>query len=242
MPICIQFKQLFKSQTDQFQSLFKILLLSTVLALGACSRDGDAVLDQSVKLNQPDSFAAFINPIAGLASGDYVIEANVDNAGDAGGFTLSVTYDDGTTEEYAGSWTTDVATSTRRYNITLFTAGGINITLQSTVDSNLRLLNGNGFVFASNDAALPDDSVISIATSRIDTPAYAAAYYAAIDPNKKKIPWKNGSAAMVLIPQTLPARSSNHAFVIPKTWVTGVICGCGAKRMAVYMSSWKTFR
>jgi hypothetical protein len=58
-----------------------------------------------VALNQPDSFAAYLNPIAGLASGDYVIEAITDNAGEAGDFTLSINYGDGTSEEYSGNWT-----------------------------------------------------------------------------------------------------------------------------------------
>ena len=161
-------------------------MLSVMLALGACSRDGDVAFDKTIKVYQPDNFAAFINPLAGLASGDYVIEANADTAGQAGNFTLSVSYDGGTMEEYTGSWTTDIATSTRTFNITLFTAGGIDITLESSVENNLRLLNANGFVVASNDGSLPENSVISLDTSRLDSAAYGAAYYDAVDPNDDK--------------------------------------------------------
>lgn len=180
----MQFNQLFKFRAFQLQGSFNVLLLSLLLALSACSRDGDETFDKTVKKNQPNSFATFINPVAGLASGAHVIEANADSAGDAGDFTLSVSYDDGVTEEYTGSWTAGV--SKRTFNITLFTAGGITITLKSSVDSNLRLLNVNGFVIASNDAALPQNSVISFVTSRIDSAAYGAAYYAAIDPDNDK--------------------------------------------------------
>ncbi len=164
--------------------LIALLLLSTLVTLSACSRDGDPVVDKTVKANQPNNFAAFINPINELASGDYVIEANVDDAGSAGDFTLSVTYDDGLTEEFSGSWTTDEGT--RRFNITLFTAGGINITLQSAVENNLRLLNANDFEIAKRGAGKTGDSVISLSYSRIDTAKYGAAYYKAIDPNNEK--------------------------------------------------------
>ncbi len=182
----MRFNQPLKLQALQFQRFFKILMLSLLLALSACSREGEVAFDKTIKKNQPDSFAAFINPVAGLASGAYVIEARADTAGDAGDFTLSVTYDDGTTEEYTGSWTADIATSTRTFNIMLFTAGGLKITLESAVESNLRLLNANGFVVAVNDAALPANSSISFETSRIDSAAYGAAYYAAVDPDNDK--------------------------------------------------------
>lgn len=184
MQIYMQFNQLFKFRAFRLQGSINVLLLSLLLALSACSRDGDETFDKTVKKNQPDSFSAFINPVAGLASGEYVIEANADSAGDAGDFTLSVSYDDGLTEEFTGSWTAGV--SKRTFNITLFTAGGINITLKSSVDSNLRLLIVNGFVVASNDAALPQNSVISFEASRIDSAAYGAAYYTAIDPDNDK--------------------------------------------------------
>jgi len=70
--------------------LSTLLTLSMLFMVASCSRDVE--VDQSIKLNEPDSFAAFINPLAGLASGDYVIEANTDTAGDAGNFTLTVIY------------------------------------------------------------------------------------------------------------------------------------------------------
>lgn len=72
----------------QAADFWKILLLSAALALGACSREGDVDFDKTIKLNQPDSFAVFLNPIAGLASGDYVIEANVDTAGQIDGIPV----------------------------------------------------------------------------------------------------------------------------------------------------------
>lgn len=163
---------------------FCLMLLSSVLILSGCDRDGDEDNSKSVKSNEPNSFAAFINPIAALASGDYVIEVNTDNAGEAGDFTLSVTYDDGTTEEYDGSWTAD--TSTRTFNITVYTAGGIIITLESPVENNLRLLNSNGFVIATDGVAAAGDSTITLYDSRIDSAEYGAAYYAAVDPNNDK--------------------------------------------------------
>lgn len=164
--------------------LLSLFLLSLLMLATACSRDGDITAESTIQGNQPNSFAAYLNPMAGLASGDYVIEVNSDNAGAVGDFTLSVTLSDGGTEAFSGSWSADTATIS--YNIVLFAAGGIDISLQSAVESSLRLLNGNGFLMASDDAVLPQNSAISIEVSRIDSAAYGAAYYAAIDPNGDK--------------------------------------------------------
>ncbi len=176
------FRKLLGSSTQQ--GFIRLLLLSVLVTVSACSRDGDTTTDGTIDVNQTDSFAAFINPMSGLASGDYVIEANADNAGDVGDFTLTVTYDDGTVEEHTGGWT--ASSDTRLIEFTLFSAGGISITLQSSVENNLRLLNANGFVVAVNGAATIGDSSITLDTSLIDSAAYGAAYYAAIDPNNDK--------------------------------------------------------
>ena len=167
-----------------FQKFFRLLLLSSLLTVAACSRDGDVTTDETIGGNQPDSFAEFINPINGLASGDYVIEVNADSAGDVGDFTLTVNYDDGSSEEFTGSWT--AAIGTRTFEFTLFTAGGIDITLQSSVENNLRLLNGNNFEVATDGVAAAGDSSITIEASLINSAAYGAAYYAAIDPDNDK--------------------------------------------------------
>ncbi|VAW55599.1 hypothetical protein MNBD_GAMMA05-2168 [hydrothermal vent metagenome] len=164
--------------------LSTLLTLFLLFMVASCSRDGDVEVDASIKLNEPNSFAAFINPLAGLASGDYVIEVNTDTAGDAGSFTLTVSYDGGTEEEFTGSWT--ATTSTRNIDITLYTAGGVTITLTSSVENNLRLLHSNGSVIATAGAIATGDSIISLETSRIDSAAYGAAYYATIDPTSVK--------------------------------------------------------
>jgi len=164
--------------------LATLMTLSMLFLTASCSRDGDVEVDTATKFNEPDNFAAFINPIAGVASGDYVIEANTDTAGEAGSFTLTVTYDDGTEEEFTGDWT--ATASTRNFDITLYSAGGITITLTSSVENNLRLLNSNGFVIATAGAVATGDSIISLASSRIDSAAYGAAYYATIDPDSVK--------------------------------------------------------
>lgn len=181
-----------------YPALYKLLILQLAFAIGACSRDADVAFDKTVNIDQPDNFAAFINPLASLASGEYVIEANTDTAGEAGDFILSVSYDDGTSEEFSASWTSDI--SSRTFNIVLYNAGGITIRLQSAIENNLRLLNANGFEVASNGAAVTGTSVISLLTSRIESAAYGAAYYAAIDPDNDRDTlqkWKdaNGFAA-----------------------------------------------
>jgi len=161
-----------------------ILLAVSVLLSTACSRDGETTSEKAVKINQPNSFATYINPIAGLASGAYTIEANAEDDGASGEFTLTVSYDDGTSEEYTGSWDADHAS--RSFDITLYQAGGIVIRLSSSLDNSLRLINENGFVVATHGVGKNGDSVIRKQRSRIDNKTYGAAYYDAVDPLDEK--------------------------------------------------------
>jgi len=52
--------------------------LFLLLVLSARSRDGDVAFDKSIKDDHPNNFTAYINTIASLASGFYVINANSD--------------------------------------------------------------------------------------------------------------------------------------------------------------------
>lgn len=70
----------------------------------------------------------------------------------------------------------------------MYQAGGIDIKLESSVDTYLYLVSGNGVVFAeNNDISVSDtNSQITLESSRIDSEAYGAAYYTAIDPTTAK--------------------------------------------------------
>lgn len=164
---------------------FSLFLLVFAFALGTgCSRDGAKTEAKSLSVSDPNNFAAYINPVAGLASGDYVVEANADTAGEVGEFTLSIFYDDGSTDEYTGTWSS--STSSREFFFTLYQAGGIKIRLQGDIDSNLRLINDNGFVISSRSSNSDGRAFIVLEQSRIDSENYGKAYYEAIDPLDEK--------------------------------------------------------
>lgn len=52
--------------------LFSVCALLLGL-LSACSRGEGIPVDKTVAVNEPDSFAQFLNPIAGLPAGDYTV-------------------------------------------------------------------------------------------------------------------------------------------------------------------------
>ena len=72
---------------------FGCLILLALLA--GCSRGDGVPVDVSVSVDEPNRFARFFNPIAGLQAGDYTIVAATFTAAQAGSFTVTVTYDDG---------------------------------------------------------------------------------------------------------------------------------------------------
>ena len=167
-----------------------------LLALGACSREDGIPVDKTIAVNEPNRFAQFINPIAGLPAGDYTVVAATTNAnmGDAGSFVLTVTFDDGEIQEFASNWISsggqdETSPNNPSFNLTLYNAGGISIRLESTsVDTYLYLLfaSNGAIVDEDNDSADGTNSLIAKDASRIDSEEYGAAYYAAIDPNNAK--------------------------------------------------------
>ncbi len=161
-----------------------VFISSLLIILTACSRGEGVETNEIVKVDEPDSFAAFINPVAGLASGAYSIIAATDTAGDSGDFTLSIRFDNGETQAFNGSWT--AASNEKSFSFTMQQAGGITITLTSDVENNLRLLNANGFQIAAKGAGTSGDTRIVLKSSAIDSAAYGKAYYAAIDPDKTR--------------------------------------------------------
>ncbi len=122
-------------------------------------------------------------------------------------------------QTYTGSWTNsggqDPASSNNpQYPITIYDAGGIDIKLESSIDTYLYLVSANGVVFAENDDIAPGtntNSEIRLDDSRIDSDAFGAAYYAAIDPTNAKTTladWltMNGYDAALMLPAVLSSR------------------------------------
>jgi len=163
--------------------LFAVIISFFVL-LSSCSREDGAVVDGTTPLNEPDNFAAFLNPIAGLASGAYTVTAITDTAGEVGDFVLTVTFDNGTQQVFKGSWTATV--SEVAFNFLMQQAGGLTIILESEVENNLKLVNENGYQISAVGALAAGNTVLTLLSSGVDSAAYGKAYYAAIDPTNAK--------------------------------------------------------
>ncbi len=177
--------------------LFTAMLAGGLLigALSACDRKDGKETSKAIAVDEPNRFAQFINPIAVLPSGDYRVVAATNTAGENADFTLTITYDDATVESHSGSWTAsggidETSVANPSFPITLQTAGGIDIKLESSVDTYLFLLTADGSIFAQNNdidvAAGITNSQITLVSSRLDSEAFGAAYYAAVDPNNDK--------------------------------------------------------
>lgn len=164
------------------------------IVLTACTRDDGIPVDTSISLDQPDLFARFLNPVAALPAGDYAVVAATDTAGLSGSFVLTITFDDGEKQVFNGSWTSsggqdETSASNPSFNFTQFKAGGINISLESSVDTYLYLLHSpSGTIVAENndDSVSTTNSLVKKDASRIDSEEYAIAYYSAIDPTNAK--------------------------------------------------------
>lgn len=177
-----------------------------LVILSGCSRDDGVPVDESIAVDVPDSFARFFNPVAGLPAGDYTIVAATVMPNRAGNFTVTVTFDSGEKQVFNGSWTDSAAGAGMNqlsfnnpsFDFTLTQAGGVDITLESGEDAYLILLsraagtngnmNRNGQILGFNNdfPGFGTNSRITLLASRLDSEAYAEAYYTEIDPDSVK--------------------------------------------------------
>ena len=173
--------------------LLGVVFLLVIVA--GCSRDDGVPVDESIAIYEPDSFARFLNPVAGLSFGDFTIVAATNAIGESGSFKITVTFDGGRQRVFNGSWTSsggqdETSVNNPSFDITLSTAGGINVLLESsTVDTYLYILYASsGAIVAENNdiSVLNTNSRITRSASLIDSASYGAAYYAAIDPADAK--------------------------------------------------------
>lgn len=174
------------------KSVISALCVCLLLLSQGCDRQDTPRSSVVVDISTPDSFLKYINPQDSLPAGQYKVVAATSTAGVSGSFTLNVTGDDGVVRTYAGNWSGSggqdpLSTANPAYTITLKRAGGLTIELHSSVDAYVYLLDRTDRVVAEdNDSGSGTDARIELAKSKIDTSAYAQAYYAAIDPNNER--------------------------------------------------------
>jgi hypothetical protein len=187
------------------QRLFAPLLLLAA-ALGACSSPGDDAAEDAPPPTGAElgsrNFLQFLNRQPSLAAGNYRLVAATASAGQAGSYTLSVRFDDGSTLGFTGSWTSSggpdaEAAGNPRHEVELELPGGLVAQLDTPVDGVLYLLDASGEVVAQDDNGGGGTTArIALAASRTDDATYATAYYATIDPldQKDTLPkWKSAN-------------------------------------------------
>lgn len=170
------------------------LLLGTaaVLALTGCDKPGDdAPPVTALAAEAPNSFLKYLNTQASLAAGDYEIVAGTAAAGRNGYYILTITRDDGSVQTERGQWTSSGgmdpdAGGNPRYPVTLAHAGGIKVSLTSSVDAYLYLVRGDRIIAEDDNSGGGTNALLDLAASQISSVAYANAYYAAVDPDNER--------------------------------------------------------
>lgn len=174
----------------------RTLAMYSVLAatlLSGCYGDKDTTTEPvAVSAEAPNAFLTFPNTQASLAAGQYEVVVGTDVPGESGSYRLLVTRDDGSTQAISGRWTASggpsaTAPGNDRHTVTLGRAGGLRLTLESSVNGYLFLVR-NGYVIDSDtDSGEGGAPFINRPLSRISSAAYGEAYYAAVDPERERV-------------------------------------------------------
>jgi mono/diheme cytochrome c family protein len=179
------------------KKLYSITLsIAVLLSLTGCldSRDGEneeiapVIADPTITA---DSFLKFINTQAALSAGQYNIVAATVNEGESDSYSLTITFDDGSTETVSGSWDTSGGINATHqmnptHSINLEKAGGLHVELTSTVDNYLFITRNDNIIAEDNNSGDGNNATIALTNSRINSLTYAQAYYSAVDPNNER--------------------------------------------------------
>lgn len=156
-----------------------ILGLGLAFLLAGCYGEKDTEVEPvALAADVPDSFLTYPNTISSLGAGDYDLEIGAASGAAAGSYSLRVTYDDGRTETFSGSWGSG-STDTLTDAVSLTRAGGVTIEELGSTATRL-VLRRHGKVVASGT-----DSIL-LPVTQISSASYAAAYYDAVDPQSER--------------------------------------------------------
>jgi mono/diheme cytochrome c family protein len=175
--------------------VFSLLACVTILQLSGCTggeRSDTTILPKPISVPVDntvtvDHFLEYINMQPALGVGEYTLVAATPTIGQSGDYSLAITYDSGQTDTISGSWTASggkdpLSANNVRHPITLQSPGGLSVQLTSTVDNYLYLLRNDNVIAEDDDSAGDGDAMLVFERSKIDSAAYASAYYKAADP------------------------------------------------------------
>lgn len=142
----------------------------------------------------PNGFLNFVNEHRSLGAGAYEVVVGTASDVDSGSFNLRLTFDDGSEATRTGSWA--VATGggrdapdhagNPRFPVELAHAGGLRVEVDSQRDAVIFLVRGNQVLTRADSRAGGGLEVLDLLPSQINSAAFAAAYYAEVDPLGRK--------------------------------------------------------
>ncbi|RDH82981.1 MAG: hypothetical protein DIZ80_12010 [endosymbiont of Galathealinum brachiosum] len=171
---------------------FLFLFSLSAIMLGGCDREDTPELFDKVTTSTPNNFLQYPNMQPSLAAGTYTIVAATVNSGSSDSFTLTITKDDGSSTQKISRWISSggisaLSPENPRFDFTLDTAGGINISLESGVDNYLILLDrSENILFEDDNSGTSGNALLNLPESRINNKEWTDAYYAAIDPGNER--------------------------------------------------------
>jgi hypothetical protein len=173
--------------------ILPILSVLTAVLLTGCFGDKDTEISRTpLAANTPNAFLTFPNSQASLAAGTYEVVVGTDVPGESGSYRLHVTQDDGSTQTINGSWSSSggpsaTALGNSRHEVVLTRAGGLRLTLDSSVNAYLFLVRNGYVVDSDTSSGVSGAPLINRPLSQISAAAYGEAYYAAVDPMDERL-------------------------------------------------------
>lgn len=178
----------------------------SLLALTSCAkRDDTEPVVAPLAADKPNSYLKFPDAMPALAAGEYTVVAATAAAGMAGSYQLKLVRDDGSEQTLTGSWLSSagrdpLAAGNGRHAVAMAQAGGLQVTLTSTVDAYLYLLKNDQIVAQDDNSGGGTNAALNLAANAVNSLQYAEAYYRLVDPNNQRTTladWKqvNGFAA-----------------------------------------------
>ncbi|NQD36669.1 hypothetical protein HPT27_06500 [Permianibacter sp. IMCC34836] len=168
-----------------------LLALTALTLVGCGKRDDTEPTPVVVTADTPNTFLVFPDAMPALAAGSYTVVAATANAGLAGSYQLQLTLDDGSVQQFSGSWTSSagqepLAAGNPRHSFTLTKAGGAKLLLTSSVDAYLYLLKNDQIIAQDDNSGGGSNAALELAANAVNSQAYAEAYYRLVDPNNER--------------------------------------------------------
>ncbi len=188
---------------NYFQAGKLCVLIGIVGLMSSCSNETDYVgFDKSISQSTPDSYFQFFNQQSRLAAGFYQIIVASNATGSSASFVLTIEKNNGEAKQIINDqWTNSAGASTTPWttcagvttnycvDLTLQDASGVTISLESSEDTILYLVNKHSsptLISSRNQHGAGQKEIISYSPAQIGETAYSQAYNNAVDSSNQR--------------------------------------------------------